>query len=86
MKFDLQVNNRTFEIRIIFSNDDGYLFDVYEHISKKHWWSSNRRYLFNDACVHSENIKKDIIDCINGYLEQEKIYNNFIEQVAELSK
>ena len=77
--FDLQVNNRTFEIRFIFINYEGYMYKVYEHIEKEHWWSSNRRYLFKDVGLVGENVKITISETIKEYLSSETNYNDFLK-------
>ena len=86
MTFDLQVNNKTFKINILFSNYDGFLFSVYEHIPKKHRWSCGRKYLFKDTGVVGEDVKEQIVNRINEHLENERVYNDFRKQVAELSR
>ena len=86
MNFDLQINNKMFEIKIVFSNKDGYMFEVYKHIPKKHWWSCSRSYLFKDYGLVGENVKETIINSIKEYLTQEETYKDFIKQVAELNK
>lgn len=82
--FDLQVNNRIFEIEFIFINHEGYMYNVYEHIEKKHWYSSNRKYLFKDIGLVGENVKATISEAIKEYLSSEAVYNDFLKQISEL--
>lgn len=82
--FDLQVNNRTFEIEFVFINHEGYIYKVYEPIEKEHWWSSNKRYLFKDDGLVGENVKATISEAIKEYLSSEAIYNDFLKQIDEL--
>ena len=82
--FDLQVSNRTFEIEFVFINHDGGVYKVYEHIYKKHWWSNNRKYLFEDVCLVGEDVEATISFAINEYLSNEAVYNDFLEQISKL--
>lgn len=83
-KLDLQVNNRTFEIEFFYINHEGSMYKVYEHIKKRHWWSSNRKYLFSDIILIGEDVKATISESIKKYLSKEAVYNDFLKQISEL--
>lgn len=72
--FELQVNGKTYKIKIIFVNREGYIYKVY----------NGGKYLFKDIGLVEENVKETISKSIKEHLTSEEIYNDFLKQIAEL--
>lgn len=83
-KFDLQVDNRLFEIKIREVYDTVAIYEVYECVDKKHWWSIRKRRLFSSTVYADENIKEVIINSIKDHFSHEAICDSFLKQIDEL--
>ena len=83
-KFDLQVDNRLFEIKIREVYDTVAIYEVYEYVDKKHWWSIGKRCLFSSTVYADENIKDVIINSIKDHFSHEAICDSFLKQIDEL--
>lgn len=83
-KFDLQVDNRLFEIQICRVYDTVAIYEVYECVDKKHWWSIGKRRLFGSTVGAKENVKEAIINSIKDHFSHEAICDSFLKQIDEL--